>query len=605
MIRYKSIKTRMYVQVTLLILSVLLISDLSLYVYFRNTLNEQASVDRENAIKQSAANLDNVANELDQIALYLCADKMIPQMLEGTPNAMIDRMNLATEIKTRFAVYTNGPITAQTIDYNATLFISDEYPIYDELAPYKLGESYKTMVSVNNDKLVKEEEWYRKTVELNNSFYSFRLNGNDNMIYFSKLIRNINFLQSTHSDVVGVMVMGFKSHIIQQMLEASKITDDTELLWLYQDSVIEATSMNNIGYMSTVPEEYAGIMELSTDGQLHAINIDRAAYMVSRTPMSWKFELVTVIPQASINHKLKEMSTLMLLQLLVVIAIGMAILYGFTNKYTKPIIKLANAMEGVNDEVQMIEFDTTVPYNDEIGTLYHSYHRMLNRIYSLITEIKESLTREHEAELRALQAQINPHFIYNTLDSINWLAICEKQDNISVMATSLTDILRYSINEPNSMVTLKDELLHLSKYLRIQRLYTNDKFSFTVNIRQDFWDVSLPKLTLQPLIENALFYASNSTNYIQIILSAENFGNILKITVNDNGTNTEPDAINNFLNGSDNIKARGKGIAIRNVNNRIKMHFGAEYGLYYVRHNDGISATVSIPLKYTSGRPMS
>ena len=596
MIRFKSIKTKIYVSAALVILSVLFISDTFLYIYFRNTLIDQAIVDHQNAIVQSAANLDNVVNELDQVALYLCADKMIPQLLESTPSSTVDRMNLPEEIKSRFAVYTNGPITASPIYYYSTLFISDQYSIYNQLSPYQIGGPYRTMVNVHNDKFVSEADWYIETVKLNNSLNSFRLNEDDGMIYFSKLLKNINFQQSTHSDVVGVMVMGIKSNIIKKMLNAAKTTSDTEFIWLYNDSVIESTIDSKIDSLSKIPEKYEGIMKLRADNQLHEMNIDEEAYLVSRTPMSWKFELVTIIPQTNINQKLKDMTMLMIIQAFVVIAFGMGILYFLTSKYTKPIISLANTMEEVNDEMQITKMNVNVPTGDEIGILYSSYHRMLNRIHTLITQIKESLNREHKAELRALQAQINPHFIYNTLDSINWVALCEKQDNISVMVTSLSDILRYSISDPNSMVKLREELLNLSKYVQIQRLCNKDKFVFTADVSQELWEILVPKLILQPLVENAIFHASNSTNFIHIKLSAEIHGSTLKITVTDNGTNGNPDDINDYLEGSSfHQSTRGK-IGIKNVNDRIKMQFGSEYGLSYTRQEgSGISATITIP----------
>ncbi|NLB40702.1 MAG: histidine kinase, partial [Clostridiales bacterium] len=563
---------------------------------FRNTLIDQAIVDHQNAIVQSAANLDNVVNELDQVALYLCADKMIPQLLESTPNSMVDRMNLPEEIKSRFAVYTNVPITASPIYYYSMLFISDQYSIYNQLSPYQIGGPYRTMVNVHNDKFVSEADWYIETVKLNNSLNSFRLNEDDGMIYFSKLLKNINFQQSTHSDVVGVMVMGIKSNIIKKMLNAAKTTSDTEFIWLYNDSVIESTIDSKIDSLSKIPEKYEGIMKLRADNRLHEMNIDEETYLVSRTPMSWKFELVTIIPQTNINQKLKDMTMLMIIQAFVVIAFGMGILYFLTSKYTKPIISLANTMEEVNDEMQITKMNVNVPTGDEIGILYSSYHRMLNRIHTLITQIKESLNREHKAELRALQAQINPHFIYNTLDSINWVALCEKQDNISVMVTSLSDILRYSISDPNSMVKLREELLNLSKYVQIQRLCNKDKFVFTADVSQELWEILVPKLILQPLVENAIFHASNSTNFIHIKLSAEIHGSTLKITVTDNGTNGNPDDINDYLEGSSfHQSTRGK-IGIKNVNDRIKMQFGSEYGLSYTRQEgSGISATITIP----------
>lgn len=591
----------MYVSTALVILSVLLISDTFLYIYFRNTLIDQAIVDHQNAIVQSAANLDNVVNELDQVALYLCADKMIPQLLESTPSSMVEKMNLPEEIKSRFAVYTNGPITASPIYYYSMLFISDQYSIYNQLSPYQIGGPYRTMVNVHNDKFVRESDWYTETVELNNSLYSFRLDEGDDMIYFSKLLKNINFQQSTHSDVIGVMVMGVRSNIIKKMLNAAKTTSDTEFIWLYNDSVIESTIDSKIDSFSKISEQNEGIMELKADNRLHETKIQGEDYLVSRTPMSWKFELITIIPQTNINLKLKDMTMLMVIQALVVIAFGMGILYYLTSKYTRPIISLANTMEEVNDEVQMSKINSNVPSDDEIGTLYNSYHRMLNRIHTLITQIKESLNREHKAELRALQAQINPHFIYNTLDSINWVALCEKQDNISVMVTSLSDILRYSISDPNSMVKLREELLNLSKYVQIQRLCSKDKFVFTADISQELWDILVPKLILQPLVENAIFHASNSTNFIHIKLSALTHGNTLKITVTDNGTNGNPDDINNYLDGKQDLQSNRGRIGIKNVNDRIKMQYGSEYGLFYTREEgSGISATISIPISCPS-----
>lgn len=592
--KYKSIRQNLFVSITTAIMSVLLVSTLITYFYFRSILIQQLMADQENIIKQSAANLENIVNELDRVILYLTGDRMIPQILEESPSDLINTLNFPMELKERFSVYTNFPLTANYIDCYSTLYVSEQYPLTHKLASKNLEYSFGNVTSVYNSKAVKDEDWYTETVRLAGKTNCFVLDGSPGIINFSKLLRNVNFRLPDHDDTVGVVVMGLREGSISKILNSAKATDNTMVMWVWQDEILASNQPDKSGN-GKLSEEYAFISDLRPDSRFQKLTIDQESFLSIKLAMTWGLELVAVIPEADITGKLADMITLLLIEAALAILLGTFFSNMLSNKFSKPIIQLARQMK--DESVQIIE---NVEINDEIGILYHNYYRMLERIQEQIAEIEHTSELKKEMELRALKAQINPHFIYNTLDSINWIALCENQDDISTMVTALTEILRYSIRTPGDMVTLKEELENLSKYLQIQYLRYRDQFAFNADIPGEYENVLLPQITLQPLVENALFHASNRGRHIDITLRARASGKMLMLVVSDNGESARAEQINCYLNGEESLNAKGEGIGIRNVNSRIKMHFGEQYGLHYEEEN-GLAAVITLPLNYSAG----
>jgi two-component system sensor histidine kinase YesM len=344
-----------------------------------------------------------------------------------------------------------------------------------------------------------------------------------------------------------------------------------------------------------IPESFSGVAGLKNDGELHQIKNGDTKYNAMRCQLLWNLNIMARIPELDITKPLDNLIFVIVLQMLLVLPAALLISAFVSSFFTRPIVRLAKNMHQINSEEQLVELKPKRFRDDEISDLYISYNSLIRRIHQLMSDIKTTMTLQKKSELKALQAQINPHFIYNSLDTVNCMALYEGRKDICTIVTSLIDIFRYSIKDPDTMVTLEEEIDHLTKYLQIQDMRYAGKFVFKMEVSDGYLQYLLPKLTIQPLVENSLFHAINSRDVMSIRLLIDNTESGFIILVSDTGKLADPESINEYLRGSDNLKSSGEGIGIRNLNRRIKMYFGDDFGLHYERTEDGLTAVLILP----------
>ena len=220
-----------------------------------------------------------------------------------------------------------------------------------------------------------------------------------------------------------------------------------------------------------------------------------------------------------------------------------------------------------------------VRYHDEIGGIAENINIMADQIKNLIHEVKDVTVKQKNAEIRALEAQINPHFLYNTLDSINWMAIENNQYEISKMIRNLGIILRYSVDESNSIVSVDRVEDWLEKYIYLQQMRFENKFDFKINVDEKVKNKKIHKLLLQPFIENAILHGLKEkegcgTLCVDISMSSDE--KMLNIIIEDNGkgmSKTEKDHYNDMEKA---VLDDGRSIGLHNVFSRIRMYYGEE-----------------------------
>lgn len=222
---------------------------------------------------------------------------------------------------------------------------------------------------------------------------------------------------------------------------------------------------------------------------------------------------------------------------------------------------------------------------------------MMNRIQHLVKEVYESGIRLKEAELKALQAQINPHFLYNTLDSVNWLAIESGVHEISEINSALSDMYRYAAKDTSELVTLEEEVQQVRLYMTVQSLCYPERFNVLYDIPAEFMNIRCPKLIRHPLVENAIIHGLENTDQKGIIrLSGRAEQDTITISVSDNGAGADADQMNAFLRGGYHTLNVVQGNGSRNVNRRIQLKFGEAYGLEYKQNElGGITAAIRLP----------
>ena len=272
--------------------------------------------------------------------------------------------------------------------------------------------------------------------------------------------------------------------------------------------------------------------------------------------------------------------------------------FKFAKSITQPIMVLSKKMRRIKN----VNFDTTdmttIPDElcDEVGQLNNAFILMLNKINNLIWENYTKQLLMQETQLNALQAQLNPHFLYNTLDSINWLAKANHQEKISVMVKSLGNLMRNSVSNKENVVKLSDELSLLQDYINIQKIRYEERLEFSTEIDEDLMHHLVPKLVLQPIVENSIKYVLEQiTGICRIKISSRKQTEYFEIVAQDNGPGIPPDLLEQIT--AKTYQSKSTGIGLGNIDERFKLLFGDDYGISIPSGSEGMTVILKIPYK--------
>ena len=222
---------------------------------------------------------------------------------------------------------------------------------------------------------------------------------------------------------------------------------------------------------------------------------------------------------------------------------------------------------------------------------------MAEKLQKQMDEIRNNEREQRKMEKKLLQSQINPHFLYNTLDSIIWMIQSGEYKGAEQMVSLLAKFFRISLSQGQDIISLKKELEHATSYLSIQNIRFKDKFDFSVQADENLLQYLCPKLSIQPLLENAIYHGMEGIyddGEIQISIYEKN--SLIHIDVIDNGLGMPPETIEYIMHNKVVSSKRGSGIGVRNVNERIKLIFGNAYGVVITSELDeGTTASIIIP----------
>lgn len=290
--------------------------------------------------------------------------------------------------------------------------------------------------------------------------------------------------------------------------------------------------------------------------------------------------------------------TTMLIILSVVVMAGLflvMLLYAMrvSRQITAPIQSLSRKAEQFGaDDFTGTPVETDI---EELRTLDTNFDKMASRIGSLMEKQRQDQQSLHRAELELLQAQINPHFLYNTLDSIAILAESQREEDVIDMVNSLSTFFRNSLNRGEDIISLRSELNQAKSYLEIQQIRYSDIMTYTISVPEDIQDCQVPKLILQPLIENALYHGiKNRRGRGAIEITGEAEGDLLRLRVRDNGAGMGKEQLAQLQSGV--YEEHHSGLGLKNVHQRIRLYCGEPYGLSFESEpGQGTAVTVTLP----------
>lgn len=476
----------------------------------------------------------------------------------------------------------------------------------DNLRTIAIYNSYGSLMaaepvaSQKEDPDVTSQDWYKQAVEeMENMHFSTphiqNLFDDGSMRYYwvISLSRAVDLTDNGDSQM-GVLLVDMDYSSISRMLQQINASDNGQYYYLCDSSgeiiyhprqiqISEGIANENNDTESGYKD---GVYDEMFEGEHRKVIVNTISYT------GWK--LVGVIPYSTFTSGMLNMryfvGMLMLLTAMMLVVINRVVSVGIS----RPILRL-------NDSVREYEAgekpEIYIGGSLEIRHLGYSIQKSYEQIDSLMKKIVLEQNERRKSELDALQSQINPHFLYNTLESITWMIEGERNDEAAFMITQLARLFRISLSKGRTVITVADELQHARSYMNIQKIRYKNAFSVVFDVDQEVCSCCTVKLILQPILENAINYGVSGMDdcgEIRVTGRLED-GNVI-LSVTDNGIGMSEEQVALILTDSSHMHKRGSGVGLVNVNNRIRLLFGGEYGLTVESEPDeGTTVTVRIP----------
>lgn len=398
-----------------------------------------------------------------------------------------------------------------------------------------------------------------------------------NVISLLRKIRNLN----KYGEIIGlVKVSMLESEVKDIMLKANITKNGVVYIQNSEGNIISSSNPQVLDKINIDDNTKNKLAENSISWS--SININNEKYIVNSKKIdNTDWSMVTIIPYSEILAPSNKIRGLMMSLVIIIGIITYVVAYFNSNSLTKRISLLSRKMQ----KVQAGELDVSIysKSNDEIGMLMNSFNYMIQTINDLMEE-KYKIGKEiKNAELKALQAQINPHFLYNTLDLINWKAIDNEVPEIAEISQALAKFYKLSLSKGNDIISIKDEIKHVTTYIQIQNLRFDNCIKFIVEVDETIYKYHIMKIILQPIVENSIIHGilENREEHQEgtIILKGKIEEGIIILTIEDDGVGIEEDKIKELL-----IKGRSSekhGYGVRNIHERIQLYYGEAYGLHY------------------------
>jgi two-component system sensor histidine kinase YesM len=304
---------------------------------------------------------------------------------------------------------------------------------------------------------------------------------------------------------------------------------------------------------------------------------------------SWN--IIRIIPLDEIRNQLNKLEFSMGLIVIFFILIALYVSFFLAKVFTQPITDLYHKFQDV--EKGDLSARIVTRRTDGFGRLGRSFNAMVAQIDQLLRNQLEEQQKKSDLEFEILQAQINPHFLYNTLDSIKWLAALQNANNISDLTTALINLLKYNISVKSALVSLEDEIRSLHNYIVVQKFRYGDTFEVRFNLDPETVDCEVLHFMMQPIVENAIIHGFEDIEHTGLIkITSKIVNDDLIILIADNGIGIEPSKIEEFQNSP---ADKFNGIGMMNIHSRIQLHYGKAYGLS-ISSEQGEGTTVEIRL---------
>ncbi|MBE6070665.1 MAG: HAMP domain-containing protein [Clostridium butyricum] len=530
---------------------------------YMKSINISQNENTNQIIKQISSNIDFYVNKSENIINYMSTDPRILTFLNDNHSENDNIEDAVYKSIYKFTKFNPEIAGIMVVNTNGG-YISD------------------VMNKVSRDSLI-NEEWYIKSIKDPNNMhlYTKPIGRNiDNIFKYSAdevFSMSKAIIDDKTKETTGVILIDIKLDVIKDVIENSKPGTAGFVFIVDNNGEIVYTPVNNIVYR--IHDEW--IREMNNE--IITKNIDRENYKLTKSTSDYTgWQTISVFPESEsikIVEKLKYISIFIGIIALIISGAFAAI---FTKSIVRPIYKLKKLMKEAQDGNLDVFFNSKC--NDEIGELGESFNTMVREIKNLLNLIQIEEKKKRKAEMNVLQAQIKPHFMYNTLDTIRWMAEEKEDYEIVDIIESFTKLLRISLSKGKEIISVNDELNHIKSYLEIQKMRYEDKLEYEIYFDERILNYKVVKLILQPLIENAIYHGiKEKRGNGKIVIIAEEYDDILHFSVSDNGKGIDEKTLKEIKYMLENGRSEESnlGYGIFNVNERINLMYGKQYGVKF------------------------
>jgi len=561
-----------------------------IFAYLRNQYQDQFEEAQFYVTQKTAETVNALHMDIKQSAYNLCCNEALAQTLISSDNAIVQRQQL-----NRIVVMNASTPTALRLYSARQLLLVDKQFAFAHGPDTLFTLQDFPSVHVYSSLGVNQDEWYRKTQEYNAQIYAFMHPQSPDNVFFAHLLRSAHLTDPHYSDVAGVMLYAMPQTVLNSLLRDEQMSEGSVSLLLFNDLLLGSTDETLFAPGAAVTEDVLPAAQAAAENRILRTSLGGKSYDVTSRSLNSEWRVVLLTPANNAWDAIRSLLPMLCLALLALAVIALAISVMFSRRLSAPILALSGAMVRDSDAHALPQRIPVPKTDDEIEHLYHSYNDIVDNIHRISALEREQNARLQKSELKALQSQINPHFIYNTLDSISCIALLNGVDDIATMVASLISILKYSIRFSHTWATLKEESDYLYQYIQIQKLRYSDRFRFEYDVPDSYSEIRVPRLMLQPLVENALFHAENAEQLV-IRVWCETEGDNFLIHVSDNGSGANAEQLNALLKTDPEAAGQKFGIGIRNVNKRIQLVAGEGCGIHYqLTEEGGLDAVIRLP----------
>jgi sensor histidine kinase YesM len=457
-----------------------------------------------------------------------------------------------------------------------------------------IGKNYKIYTDGSDKFLLSYEDvicksWYKsalknpnKIIWLNSHKSFFANKFNDNMFSIIKILNHNNV------DYSGILITSFSEKLLYKYYKDS-LNDYTSIYIITGDGVVVSGS-NRIKVGKKIDPSILDFV-ISSENVHGKITINEDKYFINfikQPKIDWF--IVQVIPVKIISNDLKLLKSNIIISAFLCFIIFFIVAILFSKKMVTPIMDITEHIK--NHSLPTTEQTSKIT---EVNIINKEYSLIISELKDTIDHLIWEQKERRKKEIHALQMQINPHFLYNTLNSIKCLLWTDKVHLIEPMVNALTNLLRQTISKDGEFVTIEKEIENTKNYVFIQNIRASDTITAHYYVDDRVKNCKIPKLSLQPIVENGIFHGIEPNQGGIISINCMMFHGSIQIEIMDNGVGMDKETIDKILLQKQPSKSNFSSIGINNVNERIKLYFGEEYGLQ-IRSKLGVGTTVILKI---------